>query len=95
MVLSSEECGLIRKYTDSKIKFWSDKKIRGLQEECYISEKQFIVFVLSESGLSQSEVAEVMGYSDAGTVAGYNDRVSKKIKRSEETIRLKKVLEGD
>lgn len=92
MSLSSKEMHLIRKNVE-ELSDMSDKEIRDLQEESFVSEKEFVCFVLNESGMAQDVVAEKMGYSNSGTVGSYKSRVRRKFEKSDRSLDLKGLFE--
>lgn len=93
MTLSENQIEMIRENTENLE--LSDQELKDLQDESWITEKQFVVYVLSESGMTQKEIADVMGYGDPGTVSGYKSRVKDKIEKSYRTIAVEEILSDD
>jgi DNA-binding CsgD family transcriptional regulator len=93
MTLSENQVETIRENTENLA--ISDQELKDLQDESWITEKQFVVYVLSESGMTQKEIADVMDYSDPGTVSGYKSRVQTKINKSERTIEVEDVFNSN
>lgn len=92
MSLSREQIDLIRQNTDGKIKYWSDEKIRSVQEDSFISEVYFVAYILSSSGLTQSEVADLMGYDNSGVVSRYVYDVRSRIEKCKDTLKLEEIV---
>lgn len=93
MTLSENQIETIRENTENLE--LSDQELKNLQDESWITEKQFVVYVLSESGMTQKEIADVMGYSDPGTVSGYKSRVQTKIEKSERTLDVEEMFDAE
>lgn len=92
MSLSDKEIELVNDNVDC-MSDMSDKEIRDLQEESFVSEKEFVCFVLNESGMAQDVVAEKMGYGNSGTVGSYKSRVRRKFEKSDRSLDLKGLFE--
>jgi transcriptional regulator len=93
MVLSDKQVGMIRENVENLE--LSDQELKDLQDKSWVTEKQFVVYVLRESGMTQKEVADVMGYSDPGTVSGYKSRVQNKIEKSGRTLEIEEIFDAE
>jgi len=93
MTLSDDQIETIRENTENLA--LSDQELKDLQDMSWITEKQFVVYVLSESGMTQQDIADVMGYGDPGTVSGYKSRVKDKIEKSRTTLEVEDVFDSN
>lgn len=68
-----------------------DSELKDLQQSSLFSEKEFVAYVLKESGVKYKEVAKLLEVKE-GTASGKVDRARKKVESAEKTILVSSVF---